>query len=252
MLMSRSTLDMFMQVYDPRLVGWGIDAWLMHELGGDLPHRVAIIDAVPCVNPDESLEGRLRAIDTLQPTSARKRQWEIVRQQRGIPDNVNRQQMLGAIRPASVEDWWALVEGQFKLIGASFKLWFRRLVLRKPDQAYALRRRIRAASRELHRCVPHEQTIVFVDDDQIGNLGGDHKWIPFLERNGVYWGAPEDDDAARGELERLRTAGAEFLVLAWPAFWWLDAYAGFFSSIYERYRLVQRGELLVIFDLRPR
>ena len=50
-LFQRSRLDDFMTVYDPALVGYGVDWWYLDRLGPDLSRRVAIVDDVTCVNP---------------------------------------------------------------------------------------------------------------------------------------------------------------------------------------------------------
>jgi hypothetical protein len=39
-----------MMVYDPALVGYGVDWWYLDHLGPDLARRVAIVDDVACVN----------------------------------------------------------------------------------------------------------------------------------------------------------------------------------------------------------
>jgi hypothetical protein len=41
-----------------------------------------------------------------------------------------------------------------------------------------------------------------------------------------------------------------FAVVAWPAFWWLDYYAGLERHLRSRYRRVLDGERLIVFDLR--
>jgi hypothetical protein len=74
--------------------------------------------------------------------------------------------------------------------------------------------------------------------------------IPFLERDGQYWGPPADDPTAIRELERLRRAGAGHIVFAWPAFWWLEHYAGFHRHLRSRFRCALENERLVVFDLR--
>ena len=73
----------------------------------------------------------------------------------------------------------------------------------------------------------------------------------FLEREGVYWGSPPDDQTAIEELERLRGQGAGFLIVAWPAFWWLDHYSAWRDYMRARFRCVVSDERLIGFDLRP-
>jgi hypothetical protein len=50
-------------------------------------------------------------------------------------------------------------------------------------------------------------------------------------------------------LERLRLAGARYLVVAWPSFWWLDFYAEFAQHVRRRYRCSLENSRLVVFDL---
>jgi hypothetical protein len=46
-------------------------------------------------------------------------------------------------------------------------------------------------------------------------------------------------------------AGAGFIVFAWPAFWWLDHYAGLHRHLRAHFRCVLENDRLVVFDLRP-
>ena len=43
--------------------------------------------------------------------------------------------------------------------------------------------------------------------------------------------------------------GARFLVVGWPAFWWLDYYAGFRDYLRSEYRPILDNDRLVVFDL---
>ena len=80
---------------------------------------------------------------------------------------------------------------------------------------------------ELVAMIPKECSFVLVDDDGLeGEVTKGLRVIGFIERDGVYWGPPPDDETAIREFERLRRAGARFMVFAWTAFWWLDVYTG--------------------------
>ena len=46
------------------------------------------------------------------------------------------------------------------------------------------------------------------------------------------------------------SAGTDFLVFAWPAFWWLDHYSGFSGRLRAAARAVVENDRLVVFDLR--
>ena len=83
-LFREDKLRAFMQVYDPILVGWGIDWWYLDVLGTNLEGRVAIIDEIACVNPHDVKKGWQREIDRLQPTKERIAAWEKVKEKYGI------------------------------------------------------------------------------------------------------------------------------------------------------------------------
>jgi cephalosporin hydroxylase/glycosyltransferase involved in cell wall biosynthesis len=110
------------------------------------------------------------------------------------------------------------------------------------------------AIQELAERVPPECTFLLVDE---------HDWLPsesilgrrrlpFLERNGQFWGAPEDDVQAIDELERMRREGAGFIVFTSAAFWWLDFYTGLRNHLLLNFRRVLDNERIVIYDLRCR
>jgi hypothetical protein len=103
---------------------------------------------------------------------------------------------------------------------------------------------------EIGRLISHGQRFILVDHDVIRGQLVNERWaIPFLEREGKYWGVPSDDDTANRELTRLRESGAKFLVFTWDAFWWLDYYAEFHSKLKSQYHCVLKNERLVVFDL---
>lgn len=111
---------------------------------------------------------------------------------------------------------------------------------------------LQRAREEIESLVPLGGTFIFVDENQWGRepVTEGRLPIPFLEKDGEYWGPPASDDAARAELERLHQAGAEFLVFAWPAFWWLDHFAEFRRYLEHTYRRIWRNQRLDVFDLR--
>ena len=110
--------------------------------------------------------------------------------------------------------------------------------------------RLYRAVREIADLVQAGQSLIVVDEDLRGAIGNDREAIPFLERDGQYWGPPADDDTAIRELERLRQPGVSFIVFAWPAFWWLDHYADFRRYLESRFVCTLRNERMVVFDLQ--
>jgi hypothetical protein len=89
-LFRRDKLDAFMAVYDPELVGYGVDWWFLHTLGAELDNRVAVVDEVTCINPYDRTKGGVREIDTLQSHERRKQVWEQMKARHGL-DEMGRQ-----------------------------------------------------------------------------------------------------------------------------------------------------------------
>jgi LmbE family N-acetylglucosaminyl deacetylase len=112
--------------------------------------------------------------------------------------------------------------------------------------------RVYRAAEQIAALVPPQDTFVLVDEDMLDapRLLAPRRCIPFTEHGGRYWGKPADDDAAIGELDRLRSAGANFIIFTWPALWWLDHYAAFASYLGSQFHCVRQNEFLVAFDLR--
>jgi len=110
---------------------------------------------------------------------------------------------------------------------------------------------LQRATEELAALVPPGATLILVDGQEWGSdvMAGRHV-IPFLERDGQYWGAPPDDETAIRELERVRKSGADFMVFASPAFWWFDYYTGTLRHLRSNFRCLLENDRLVVFDLR--
>lgn len=112
--------------------------------------------------------------------------------------------------------------------------------------------RLQQAAGEINAFVPAGDKFILVDDGTWGaqEVFPNNRALPFLECNGQFWGAPEDDAAAIAELDRQRCAGVGFIVFAWPAFWWLDHYAEFRRHLDTEFRCALKNDRLVIYDLR--
>ena len=111
---------------------------------------------------------------------------------------------------------------------------------------------ITLAAEEIAALVAPGETYILVDDQHLG--GGDfiaqRHAVPFLERDGLYWGPPPSDEIAVWELNRLLQTGAGFIVFAWPAFWWLDHYPGLVRHLNGNFRFLLNNQRFVVFDLR--
>ncbi|HET8578283.1 MAG TPA: FkbM family methyltransferase [Methylomirabilota bacterium] len=113
--------------------------------------------------------------------------------------------------------------------------------------------RMRAMEAELAALVPPGGRFILVDQEEIASglvLDDRTRW-PFLERDGQYWGPPADDATAIQELQRLRTAGAEFIVFAPCGFWWLEYYTSLSDYLRRECRRVLANERFVAFRLPP-
>jgi hypothetical protein len=111
--------------------------------------------------------------------------------------------------------------------------------------------RLEQAKRQLRRLIPLQDSFILVDEDTIRpELGIGRKVVPFLEWDGQYNGPPADDATAIRELERLRSAGARFIVFWWADFWWLNYYTGLSQHLRSSYPCILADDNLIIFDLR--
>jgi hypothetical protein len=112
--------------------------------------------------------------------------------------------------------------------------------------------RLDRALQSITACVPHDGVFVLVDDDQWGmnEVVAERRRLRFSEQDGMYWGPPADGESAVRALECHRESGAEYLVIGWPSFWWLDYYAHLRRHLEAKYQCVVNNDVLMIFDLR--
>lgn len=121
--------------------------------------------------------------------------------------------------------------------------------MRQEDQYIA---EVQLAMREVATVIPYSETIILVDESiwTFYGVSENHRVVPFTEKDGDYWGPPENDRAAIDELERLRRSGATFIVIGWPAFWWLDCYKTFNSYLRSGFRCILENSRIIAFDLK--
>ena len=107
--------------------------------------------------------------------------------------------------------------------------------------------------REVAEIVPPSDSFILVHDNDPGMEGGLSipNGLPFLEREGIYWGKPDSDDQAIRELERMRRSGSAFIIFTWSSFWCLDYYVGFNEYLCSKFQCVRKNDCLIAFDLRP-
>ena len=112
--------------------------------------------------------------------------------------------------------------------------------------------RLCLAMQDIAALIPPGDAFILVDQGEFGGLvTAGRRIIPFIEREGRYWGPPSsDDETAIREFERFRQTGAAFMVFAWPAFWWLCYYDALGRHLCSAFRCILENDRLVVFDLR--
>jgi CelD/BcsL family acetyltransferase involved in cellulose biosynthesis len=159
---------------------------------------------------------------------------------RAFSKGITTYELLGAFEP------W-----KRKWSNAYYELWSLHMFTREGLEQNPWYYQLHFAIREIAELVPPGESFVLVDEDSWRiDAGNGRRAIPFLERDELYWGPPPDDETAIGELERLRENGATFMVFGWPAFWWLEYYAGLHRYLRTCYRCLLENERVVVFDLR--
>lgn len=83
-LFKKDKLDLFMKVYDPILVGWGIDWWFLDVIRTDNYRRIAIIDSISCINPFDVVKNNQREVDILQTSLQREESWNNIKKSQNI------------------------------------------------------------------------------------------------------------------------------------------------------------------------
>lgn len=125
-------------------------------------------------------------------------------------------------------------------------------VVRKASSSWNWLQRLYLTRQDIASVIPPGETFALVDEQWFdADVAGDRRAVPFVERNGEDWGDPPDDQTALTELERLRRQGVRFLAIAWPAFWWLDHYAGLNQHLRSTSRCLLENDRLVVFEFSP-
>jgi FkbM family methyltransferase len=111
---------------------------------------------------------------------------------------------------------------------------------------------LHVAQQELASVTPTDATVVVADLDHGGfgpTIAGRTR-VPFLEKEGQYFGPPATDEQAVAELDRARRLGASHLAVLWPAFWFFDAYPTWSQRLRTVHRCLLDNDRLALFDLR--
>jgi pyruvyltransferase len=79
--------------------------------------------------------------------------------------------------------------------------------------------------------IPEGATVLVADNDQLRSELPTIRSVPFLERNGLYWGAPGSSEEAIAEVTRQLERGIRWVIIAWPLAWLLDRFPDFASYL---------------------
>ncbi len=111
--------------------------------------------------------------------------------------------------------------------------------------------RIYEVTQEIAKLVPPQDAFILVDEGRLeaAPLVAPRRCIPFLEKDGYYWGKPADDEAAIREVTRLRLSGANFMIFVSSTFWWLEYYPGLKRYLHSNFRCALKDDSLLAFDL---
>jgi GT2 family glycosyltransferase len=120
-----------------------------------------------------------------------------------------------------------------------------------PSASLGYRRLVERVRAAVEEAVPADAAVLVVSrgDRELVALGTRAAGHFPQEEGGGYLGHhPRDSEDAIAQLERLRAAGAGYLVLPATAYWWLEHYRGFAEHLRGRYAAADR-EACTIFEL---
>lgn len=112
--------------------------------------------------------------------------------------------------------------------------------------------KLQRAVGELLGIIENGASFVLIDGDQLGlhRVFAGRYVIPFPQQDGEYAGPPPDSETGIEAFERLRRDKImDYVVVAWPAFWWVEYYENFFAMLRSQFPVVLDNERLIIFDL---
>lgn len=109
-----------------------------------------------------------------------------------------------------------------------------------------------AAFHEIEALVPAGETFILVDEGTCGpgRMIAEREYMRFPSGPDEPRGRPVNDAVAIQELERMRAAGAGFVVFVKPALWWLQRYRGLHRHLATCYSCELETDLSIGFNLR--
>lgn len=108
-MFTQAELTNFMNVYDPELIGWGVDYWFSELIAKKdaQKNKIAIIDYISCINPrDEMKIDNKREIDLLQSRDDRIATWEAIKIANNLEPTYNEVEYAQIRKFSGVTHWY--------------------------------------------------------------------------------------------------------------------------------------------------
>ena len=106
------------------------------------------------------------------------------------------------------------------------------------------------ATEEMKSIIPENARCMLIDDQALGKeFEACRNFVPFPLENGIYMGAPADDDTATRLFKKtILENKPDYVVIGWPSYWWFDVYPEFIEYLKREFRCVLENEELVIME----
>jgi glycosyltransferase involved in cell wall biosynthesis len=119
-----------------------------------------------------------------------------------------------------------------------------------PGMSLGWDEKLELTKNEIENMLPRKAKVILVDQGAMDPGAFDrHTILPFLEKNGTYWGPPATDADAIKEFEKLKRHKADYLVFAWSAFWWFDYYKEWRDYLVDQFQCIFKNSRLIVFAL---
>ncbi len=115
-------------------------------------------------------------------------------------------------------------------------------------------RRIDEVTAGVSELIEEKATVLLIDEGQLSGttVSDQRETIPLPEQNGEYAGRPATAKDAVDEFQRTRQRHSpDYLMVAWPAFWWLEHYHGLAAQL-DQFPRVHADGNFILFDLRSK
>jgi pyruvyltransferase len=122
----------------------------------------------------------------------------------------------------------------------------------KQNAAADWQRRLAELQRVTADIIPNDACVVVADEEQLRTALTGIRSIPFLEREGLYWGSPGSAEEAIAQIQREVQRGASWFMIAWPMFWMLEKYPAFADHLRENFECRHDSVAACIFQSRTR